>query len=155
MTKVVRRIPIGLKLSFLGLAFAFLVIAGLAGSLLRREESRVLQAVTTRAEAYARACREALIPQRDVFALHYATQDARKEAAVAEASVTDDKGRILSHTDSRRIGDVEPAAAGWSRADAPTTLSDGAGGFDIVAPIAASRRPLGAVRLRVTRRSLA
>lgn len=149
-----RRWSMSVKLFLAASVLAVSVIAALAASLLRRERAQLVDAAANRAQSYASACREALFPQEDAFALHFATQQAGKFPGVSEAAAFDASGRILSHTDSRRIGDVEPAAAGLERADAPRLLPYGAGGVDIVVDLRAGRRLLGWVRLRLTDRSL-
>ncbi len=144
----------GVKLFILASVIAATVMAALAGSLLKRERAALIASAAARAEAYAGAEREALFPTRDAFALHFATQQAAKFPGVSEAAAFDASGRILSHTDSGRIGDVDAAAAASLRAGAPRILTY-AGGADVTAPFSAGGRLLGGVRLRLTDGSIA
>src|SRR5579862_1356686 len=102
----------GVRILVAASVLAALIMSALAGSLLRRERAALVSAAEARAEAYASACREALLPQRDVFALHFATEQAGRFPGVASAAAFDGDGRVLSHTDSSRIGEVELASAG-------------------------------------------
>src|SRR5579883_3151365 len=144
------RWSVTLKLSVAASCLALGVIAVLAESLLDAEKSRVLEQIALRAQAYAQASREALIPRKDVFALHFATEEALKQPGVAEAGVVDAEGRVLSDSNPSLIGERASAAYRWLGADRAETRPDGAGGFEALAPMPG----LGAVRLAVSPQSL-
>ncbi len=138
------------KLSVAASALALGVIGVLAETLLQAEQNRVLGQIALRAQAYAQACREALLPREDVFALHFATEEALKEPGVAEAGVVDLKGRVLSDSEPSLIGERVASAYRWLAADHPETRPDGRGGYEALAAIPG----LAAVRLRVSQASL-
>jgi class 3 adenylate cyclase len=141
---------IGLKVSSLGSLLTLGILWAMAATLLRQAEHSLVGSLELRAQAYGHAAREAMFPQPDVFALHFATQSQLKEAAVASAAVVDASGRVLSHTDSSRIGGREPAPRLKESVVVPHD-----GGYLITVPISAGDKQLGLVRLAVTRFSLA
>lgn len=146
---------VGLKLAAIAAALVTSVIAGLAVSLLRAEQARAVAAAAARAEAYGAACGSALFPRRDPFALHFATHQAAQFPGVSEAAAFDASGRILSNSDSRRIGEIEAVSALVLAVDAPQIIARPGGGFDVLQAVREAGRTLGYVRLRLTRASLA
>lgn len=141
---------IGLKVSVLGSLLTVTILWAMASLLLQQAEKNLVSQLTLRADHFSRAVREALVPTYDPFALHFATQSQLKEEAVASASVVDPSGKVLSHTDPSRIG----GHAQYQKvASAQAEPADG--GYLISAPIMAGERPIGLVRLTVSRLSLA
>lgn len=146
---------IGLKLALLGSLLTLAVIVSMAQALLRQAEAGLVAQMLLRAEAYARACREGMLPSIDPFALHFATHETRKEAAVASAELLGLDGKVLSHTDLGRIGEKGSAESGRALAIAsPLALRRAQGGYEIAAPVLAGERRLGAVRVVLTRQSI-
>jgi class 3 adenylate cyclase len=141
---------IGLKVSALGSLLTVGILWSMACVLLDQAETALLTQLALRAEAYSHAAREAMFPQVDAFALHFATQSQLKEKAVASASVVGQDGRILSHTDPTRIGGRQEAR---TLREVEVVRLDG--GYQLTAPIWAGDKALGAIRLSVTRLSLA
>lgn len=141
---------IGLKVSALGSLLTVGVLWLMACVLLRQAETNLVGQLSLRAESYSRAAREALVPQVDAFALHFATQSQLKEPAVASAAILTHEGRVLSHTEAARIGGKGPVLRSRDLEVLPVD-----GGYEITAPISAGDRSLGLIRLTVTRLSLA
>lgn len=147
-----RPLSLGLKATLIASAFALAVIALMAGTLLKREETRLLNEAERAAESYARASREAMTPRLDPFSLHYATNDALKTAGVDEAAVVDASGRILSDTIAKRIGGSDPVGRRLSsNGVAVRPFGDG---YEIVAGIPAGGRVLGVARIRLSASSM-
>lgn len=144
---------IGLKVSALGSLLTLAILWIMASLLMSQAEKALVAQLTMRAEAYAHAARESLVPQVDAFALHFATQSQLKEPAVASAAILNNAHRVLSHTNPTRIGGQEAPVRPRGALGAQAAPFDG--GYDITVPISAGERPLGLVRLTVTRSTLA
>lgn len=147
----VRAASVGVKLSVVASLFGLMLIVGLAGTLINREEMRLEAQIEQAAHSYALAAREAMVPRLDAFGLHYATHDTLRTPGVAEAAVVGEDGKILSDSVAKRIGGTDPIGRRTFRALERRPLGDG---FEIIAPIGGQRH-LGVARVRMTRASAA
>lgn len=127
------------KLSLLTCALVLGVIGLMARQLFHEVEQTHVLGLQARAEKLARACREAMVPRLDAFALHFAVSETAKEPSVTYAAVLDESGKALSHSNPEFIGTVPKRQEGF---------------FHIAAPITVGPRTVGTVRLGFNRTSL-
>lgn len=151
---------LGLKLSLLSSVLVLAVIATMAHRLLDASSDAFLAEKRARAEAFARSCREAVFPRVDAFALHFTLGELMQEPGMVYAQVVDNGGKVLSHSDSGRVGELDESPQGRVALDATSTVlqlytgKDGVEYLDFSVPVLARTKPVGAVRLGITRRSL-
>lgn len=127
------------KLSLLTCALVLSVIGLMAKQLFNQVEENHLLALQARAEQFARAAREAMVPKPDPFALHFAVTEMKKDPALTYAAVLDESGKALSHTDHSLIG---------------TSPKTAPGGYHLAAPVTVGPRTVGTVRIGFDRSSL-
>ena len=151
---------LGLKLSLLTSVMVLAVIATMAHRLLGASRDAFLAEKRVRAEAFARSCREAVFPKVDAFALHFTLGELMQEPGMVYAQVTDTDGKVLSHSDSGRVGEKDETPQGKAALAAAATVlqtykgKDGVEYLDFSVPVLARTKHVGAVRLGITRSSL-
>ncbi|MBI5202036.1 MAG: HAMP domain-containing protein [Elusimicrobia bacterium] len=151
---------LGLKLSLLSSALVLGVIGMMANRLLGASRDAFLAEKRARAEAFARSCREAVFPKVDAFALHFTLGELMQEPGMVYAQVMDTDGKVLSHSDSARVGERDETPQGKTALAASATIlqtytgKDGVEYLDVSVPVLARTKHVGAVRLGITRRSL-
>lgn len=151
---------LGLKLAVLSSALVLGVICAMANRLLGAARDAFLNEKRVRAEAFARSCREAVFPKVDAFSLHFTLGELMQEPGMVYAQVVDNGGKILSHSDSTRVGEIDESPEGRAALDATDTVlqtyagPDGVEVIDFSVPVRQQTKPVGAVRLGITRKSL-
>jgi signal transduction histidine kinase len=137
---------VAFKLSALTSALVLFVIALMAQSLFRQAEQGLINEMSLRSEFFARGVREAIFPKLDAFQLHFQVEQMRREKAVTYAAVADAEGKVLSHSDSARIG-------GRVDLKRPPLLRLG-GAYDLAAPVMLGPKQVGTVLLGFDQSSL-
>jgi signal transduction histidine kinase len=144
---------VAFKLSVLSSLLVLIVIAAMARQVLAQIEDSLVAEMRLRAEFFARSCREALFPNRDAFALHFAVRELSREKAVTYAAVLGPDGEVLSHSDERRVGsrDLGPLARNALSSSEPlvqrAASPDGKESFDVSVPVVMVSRRVGTARL--------
>lgn len=151
---------VALKLSLLGSLLVLCTIASMTRIVLDKGEQDKISEMTVRAAYFARSCAEAMYPSLDTFTLHFNTQELLKDDAVVYAAALGEDGVILSHSDPKRIGEVDAGPVA-RRALASKNLlvqqySDkGIVYFDVAVPLLSGARRIGTARLGFTQSSIA
>lgn len=151
---------LGLKLSVLSSILVLSVIATMAHRLLGAARDAFLTDKRARAEAFARASRESLFPKVDPFSLHFTLEELMHERGMVYAQVVDASGKVLSHSDPARVGEIDESPEGKKALEARGWLlqtwraKDGVEYLDFSVPVLARTQTVGAVRLGITRGSL-
>ncbi|MBI4422965.1 MAG: HAMP domain-containing protein [Elusimicrobia bacterium] len=151
---------LGLKLSIITSILVLAVIGTMARYLLQASRDAFLAEMRVRAEAFARASREAVFPKVDPFALHFNVQELMTEKAVVCASILDDSGKALSHSDPAKVGekDASPEALNALKAQAPLLQSyagpDGSPYFDFAVPVLVRAKRVATARVGFTKASV-
>ena len=132
----------------------------MAQKLLAKTEQSLINEMQVRAEFFARSSREAIFPKVDLFSLHFHVKELLKEKAVVYAMVIDDKGRVLSHSEPRFIGETlrDPASAAAGIAEQSLLQRrlgpSGEAAYDFSAPIRAGHRRLGTAMIGFNQSSI-
>jgi len=151
---------IALKLSLLASLFILAIIAAMTWLLLQQGEQAMIAEMKLRSVVYARSAGEAVFPQLDTFTLHFNTQEMLKEKGVEYALILDAERKILSHTDSLKIGGIDGSLIARRASQSPDALvqqysSQGVSFFDISAPVFSGNRRTGTVHIGFTQASVA
>ncbi|MDO8803939.1 MAG: adenylate/guanylate cyclase domain-containing protein [Elusimicrobiota bacterium] len=151
---------IALKLSIFASLFVLGIIAAMTWILLQQGEQLMISEMKLRSIAYARSAGEAISPQLDIFTLHFNTQEMLKEKGVEYAVILDAGSKILSHTDSQKIGGIDAGPVARLASEARTPLvqqysSHGVSYFDISAPVFSGNRRTGTVHIGSTQAAVA
>lgn len=143
------------------LSLAMLVIiAAAAGFILEAEKHGLLDSARTRADIFSKRSAAALFPKKDAFSLHFLVNTVMLERMLVYASVTDQSGLILSHSDPERIGETDGSPEGIAArgAKAPLQLTyqggDGLKYYYFSSPISVGARRLGTAALALNSDSL-
>lgn len=137
-----------------------LVIAAAAGFILETEKESLLESARNRAEVFSKRSAAALFPKKDAFALHFLVNTVMLEKMLVYASVTDQSGLILSHSDPERIGETDGSPQGLAArgAKAPLELTchggDGLKYYYFSSPIMVGARRLGTAAVAISSDSL-
>lgn len=151
------------KLSVRLCIFTSALILSVIGMMSRRimDEARnsLLLELRARTESFGHNTREAFTPSLDIFTLHQRVNEMSNEKAIKAALVFDQYGKVLSHSNPEKIGDLDESAEGVE-----ARLSDGVltqtlalpGGTEyyISAPVRLGKTRLGTVAVIVTQGSL-
>ncbi|MBI5244039.1 MAG: HAMP domain-containing protein [Elusimicrobia bacterium] len=152
---------VAFKLSLLSSLFVLGVIAIMARSIFRQIEQSMFAEMRLRTEFFARSCREALFPKVDEFSLHFQVQEMLKEKAVLYAEVMGPQGRILSHSDSKRVGELDSSALARRACACEVPLlqttrdaSTAEEAYDLSVPVRMVSRRIGTARIGFSRSSV-
>jgi len=149
-----------LKLSLITSLAVLAIIVAMTWILLQQGKESVIAEMMLRSIAYARSVGEAIYPQPDTFTLHFNTQEMLKEKGVEYALIMDADRRILSHTDSKKIGGIDGGMIALRAAESQKALvqeyfKQGVSYFDISTPVLSGNRRTGTVHIGFTRASVA
>ncbi|NIM02961.1 HAMP domain-containing protein [bacterium] len=103
---------IAIKFSAIVSIVILVIMPIMASLVLRQTRSSLIKEMEIRAEFFARSVRESLFPQPDAFSLYFSVTEMIKEKAILYAMVFDEKGEIISHSDTAKIGEKAEAIAG-------------------------------------------
>lgn len=147
---------LGLKLSVVTSILVLAVIGTMAHYLLQASRDAFLAEMRVRAEAFARASREAVFPKVEPFTLHFNVQELRAERAVVYASILDDSGKVLSHSDPAKVGEKDASPEGLKALAAQEPLlqsyvgPDGSPYFDFAVPVLVRAKRVATARVGFT-----
>jgi len=91
---------------FISLA-AFIVIAASSGLILKSEKNSIFDYTSMRVQIFSKWAGAALFPQVDHFALHFLINTLMLEKMTKYASILSESGRIMSHSEPEKIGDLD------------------------------------------------
>lgn len=95
---------IAIKFSLIVSIVILVIMLIMASLILRQTRNSLIKEMEIRAEFFARNVRESLFPQPDVFSLYFSVMEMIKEKAILYAMVFDEKGEVISHSDTAKIG---------------------------------------------------
>jgi len=103
---------IAIKFSGIVSVVILVIMLIMASLILRQTRNSLIKEMEIRAEFFARNVRESLFPQPDAFSLYFSVTEMIKEKAILYAMVFDEKGKIISHSDTAKIGEKAEGIAG-------------------------------------------
>ena len=151
--KRLRDLAINVSIGFSTLVF--LVILGASGLILKDARNSVFGDMRLRAEISARRAGTALFPKEDLFSLHFLVNTLVLDKVIKYALVSDQAGKIRSHSDPDKIGGLDESREGAAArgSAAPLTQNfkgaDGLEYFYFSCPITVGDRRLGTVVLAI------
>jgi signal transduction histidine kinase len=113
-----------------------------------------------RAEISARRAGTALFPKEDLFSLHFMVNTMVLDKVIKYAEVTDQKGRIRSHSDPDRIGGRDESREGFLARSSTAALTlnfKGADGLDYYyfsEPVTVGSRRLGTFAVAINNETM-
>jgi len=150
-----------IKISVIGLKFSVVVIVVISfvvilmGKLtINRVRSSLINEMYIRANFFARAVKESLFPHMDLFNIHFAVSEVKKEKAVLYAIIHDRDGRVISDSEGKLIGVFDESIVGkravYSKETDPFLQEYFRGKeriYEIVVPLMMGGRRIGVARL--------
>lgn len=140
---------------------AFLLIAVLAARMLGAGRQAVFEDMRNRVVTLSKGAGVAMFPREDLFFLHALVNSVATDSVIKYVCITDRSGRIRSHSDPERIGDVEASHEGVAARAAGTTLKkdfecpDGLDCHYFSAPIWAGSRRVGTASIIIDSETMA
>ncbi|MCX5792636.1 MAG: ATP-binding protein [Elusimicrobia bacterium] len=152
-TNRLREIAVNASIGFS--ALGFLLILGTAGLILKDARNSIFNDMRLRAAISSKRAGTAMFPKEDLFSLHFLVNTLVLDKVIKYAVVSDQSGKIRSHSDPDKIGgrdeSREGAAARYSKVPLIQNFK-GAGGLDYFyfsEPITVGSRRLGTVAVAV------
>jgi adenylate cyclase len=150
-----------MRISLIGLKFSIVVIfmistvIVLMGKLtIDRVRDSLINEMYIRANFFARTVKESLFPHVDLFNIHFAVSEVKREKAVLYAIIHDKDGKVISDSEGKLIGVFDESSAGkravHSKESAPFLqeyFRDGEHIYEIVVPLVIGVRRIGTARL--------
>jgi len=151
---------LSVKLCLFSSALILAVIGAMSQRIMDEARNSLLLEIGARTQAFAQNAREAFTPSLDIFTLHQRVSEMSKEKAIKAALVSDQGGKVLSHSDPERIGERDASAEAARALAANAALTQvlpakGGNAYYISAPISMGRTRLGTAAVLVTPASLA
>ncbi|HCC47379.1 MAG TPA: hypothetical protein DEQ38_04590 [Elusimicrobia bacterium] len=137
-----------------------LVIAAASGFILEAERDSALDYTRMRAEIFAKRAAPALFPRTDIFSLHFLVNTLALEKIIKYSLVSDQAGRVLSHSNPECIGDTDGSREGVTARNSKTPLAqefkgaDGLGYYYFSSPVLIGKKRLGTVALAMNSETL-
>ena len=101
---------VAVKFSLISIVLRLMAIFSLAGLVMRQRKNSFIREMDVKTRYFARVCREAIFPKKDIFQLHFALTEVLKEKGILYASIFDASGVILDHSMRNLIGSREEPA---------------------------------------------
>jgi signal transduction histidine kinase len=158
--KIHRLRELALNSSIVFSALVFVVILGTAGLILEDARNSIFEDMRLRAQIFAKRGGTALFPKEDLFSLHFLVNTMMLDKVIKYGLVSDQAGRIRSHSDPDRIGDKDDSREGAAARNAKGPLTQaykGADGLDYFYfsdPITVGNKRLGTVAVAVNSETL-
>jgi len=108
-----------MRLSTAFVALLFVLIAGMANFIMKDTREALLDDAAAQTEFLARAAREAMSPKLDLFWLHLLVNDLARDKIVRYVLISDEKGRVLSHSLPEKIGAPDNTPEGLAARKSP------------------------------------
>jgi signal transduction histidine kinase len=138
----------------------FVLIMGTASLILKDEREAIFDDMGLRTEVLSKRTSTVMFPKLDLFFLHVLVNTFMLEKTIRSASILEQSGRILSHSDPEKIGDLDktPESTKAIKANSPLRQhSRDASGMDVYyfsAPVTAGDKRLGTALVTVTTASM-
>ncbi|HBA59454.1 MAG TPA: hypothetical protein DCZ92_01255 [Elusimicrobia bacterium] len=136
-------------------ALVLLLILGAARLVLKDARDSVFEDMRLRAEISSRRAGTALFPKEDLFSLHFLVNTLVLDKVIKYAVVTDQSGRIRSHSDPDKIGGQDASREGTAARGAGGSLTQSFTGPDGLAyhyfsePVTVGSRRLGTMAMAI------
>jgi len=136
-------------------ALVFLLILGAARLMLSDARKSVFEEMRLRAEISSRLAGKALFPKADLFSLHFLLNTIELDKVIKYAVVSDQAGKILSHSDPDKIGGKDGSREGAAARSSGVPLMQSFRGADSLEyfffsePITVGKRRLGTVAVAI------
>lgn len=148
-----REIVLNVSLGFS--ALVFLVILGTAGLILDSARNSIFEDMRLRAGIFARRAGMSMFPKEDMFSLHFLVNTMVLDKVIKYGLVSDQAGRIRSHSDPDKIGGIDESPEGRTARNSEVPLqqvfkgTDGLKYFYFSEPVMVGERRLGTVAVAV------
>ncbi|MFB0527409.1 MAG: adenylate/guanylate cyclase domain-containing protein [bacterium] len=140
---------IAIKFSGIVSVVILVIMPIMASLILRQTRNSLIKEMEIRAEFFARNVRESLFPQPDTFSLYFSVTEMIKEKAILYAMVFDEKGKIISHSDTAKIGEKAEGIAG-----SQTVVKREENLYRVSVPIIVGDKFVGGVRIGFSQESI-
>jgi len=150
---------IALKFSFVVILLLLSAIFILSTLIVKLRTNSFIREMEVKAKFFARSTREAIFPKKDMFQLHFALTEILKEKGIIYASIFNDNGKVIDHSNRNLIGYSEktPWALKGVRAKKVLTQIYRKGKekfYDIAIPIFIGNKKIGGVRIGFSQSSV-
>ncbi len=138
----------------------FALIVGTASLILKGERESIFDDVGLRTEVLSKRAGTVMFPKLDLFFLHVLVNTFMLEKTISSAAILERSGKILSHSDPEKIGDLDKTAESVNAIAANSPLrqhSRDASGMDhyfFSAPVTAGDKRLGTAMVTVSTGSM-
>lgn len=140
---------IAIKFSVIVSVVILVIMPIMASLILRQTRNSLIKEMEIRAEFFARNVRESLFPKPDTFSLYFSVTEMIKEKAILYAMVFDEKGEIISHSDTAKIGEKVEGIAGNQ-----TVVKREENLYRVTVPIIVGNKFVGGVRIGFSQESI-
>lgn len=136
-------------------ALVFLVILGTAGRVLDSARNSIFEDMRLRAGIFSRRAGMSMFPKEDMFSLHFLVNTMVLDKVIKYGQVSDQTGRIRSHSDPDRIGGIDESREGRTARNSEVPLrqvfegADGLKYFYFSEPVRVGERRLGTVAVAI------
>lgn len=110
--KSTRLREIGVQVSLVFSLVIFIFITATSSRVLQGEKNSIFKDMRQRAELFSSMAGHTLFPRLDRFSLHFLVTTVVTDKIIKFAAVTDPSGKILSHSDSEKIGSKDATKEG-------------------------------------------
>lgn len=147
---------LAVKITMAASVLVFVLIAGTGRLVLKDAREAIFDDMSLRAETLAKRAGTVMFPRVDLFSLHVLVNTVMLEKTIRHASVLDQSGRSLSHSDPEKIGDLDDTPEGAKAVKAGSPLrqrSRDASGMEhyyFSAPVTAGDKRLGTAMVEIT-----
>jgi len=150
---------VALKFSLIVIILLLISIFSLAGLVMRQRENSFIREMEVKAKFFARSAREAMFPKRDLFQIHFALTEILKEKGILYASVFDENGKFIDHSQRKLVGFSEKTAVAGKSVQTEKILiqkykQQGQGFYDVTVPIFIGSKKIGGVRVGFSDKSI-
>lgn len=138
----------------------FVLIVGTASLILSDARASIFDDMGLRAEVLSKRASIVMFPKVDLFSLHVLVNTVTLEKTISCVYIVDQSGKILSHSDPEKIGDLDKTTESARAINANSPLrqhSRDASGMDhyyFSAPVSAGDKRLGTAMVTVTTGSM-
>ncbi|HAH30688.1 MAG TPA: hypothetical protein DCL44_00050 [Elusimicrobia bacterium] len=153
--KINRLREISINVSLIVSALVFLIILGTAGFILEDAKNSVYDDMRLRAGIFSRRAGTSMFPNEDLFSLHFLVNTMVLDKVIKYAMVSDQAGRIRSHSDPDKIGNRDMSRAGVAARNSKIPLtqifkgSDGLDYYYFSEPVTVGSRRLGTAAVAI------
>ncbi|MEA3307126.1 MAG: adenylate/guanylate cyclase domain-containing protein [Elusimicrobiota bacterium] len=103
---------LSIKLCIFSSILILAIIGVMAHFIMKDAKASLITEFKLRSDSFARASREAFVPQLDLFNLHLRVNEISGEKAVKYALIADKTGKIISHSEADKIGEIDNSPEG-------------------------------------------